>query len=61
MNSTQSAQYDEKAFASWFCANNDIPEDVDPFDATDEGMFVWKETRDGLAKWLEMQKPGTPA
>ncbi|WP_223508858.1 MULTISPECIES: hypothetical protein [unclassified Pseudomonas] len=61
MNTTQPAQYDEEEFALWFCANNDIPEDVYPFDAMDNGVYVWKETRDGLAKWLEMQKTGTTA
>jgi hypothetical protein len=49
MNTTQYPEHDAKAFATWFCANNDIPEDVEPFDATEEGMYVWKEPRDGLA------------
>jgi hypothetical protein len=50
------ADHNAEEFARWFCDNNDIPEGVDPFDTMDNGAYVWKETRDGLAKWLDMQK-----
>lgn len=48
-------EHNAEEFARWFCDNTDIPEGVEVFDTMDNGAYVWKETRDGLAQWLELQ------
>lgn len=53
MNNLTDAEHAE--FTQWFLANTDVPEDVDPFDMMDDGTYCWKETRDQLARWLDIK------
>lgn len=53
-------EHDAEAFALWFCNNTDIPEGVHPFDTMENGLYVWQETRDSLAQWLELQNDPAP-
>ncbi|MDX9668723.1 hypothetical protein [Pseudomonas sp. P8_250] len=46
---------DHAEFALWFVANTDIPEGVEVFDCTEDGMYVWEETRNGLVRWMELK------
>lgn len=56
IETTLPVDHDDEAFARWFCENHDYAEGVELFDTTDNGIYVWKEVREGLAKWLELQK-----
>lgn len=47
---------DHEEFAQWFSENTDIPEGVEPFETMEDGTYAWQETREGLARWLDIKK-----
>jgi hypothetical protein len=46
---------EDKSFEQWFRDNTDIPEGIEPFTLLDDGTYFWKETRDQLARWLDIK------